>query len=516
MFDELIMQLFSPEREVSEAARLALIDSGYDAVEPLIKYVRTPDPRRRMRVLDVLGTLADVRSTKAIASSMTDDHNTDVRVAAALTLIAIDDTAALDALFLALRDLMPQVKSAAIRVVGAYGVQSAVPHLLRLMKSESEEHVAGLVRTESVVYESALVLGEQFQVPEVESFWLEALGKGESEHLLDAIRVLGILRSAAAVDMLLGNLHAPDAATRVAAAEALGQIGAAAAVDPLLLALARDTAGDVRAACAEALGHLHDRYAVEPLKDALQDSDHAVQLAAVTALGQLGGEDVVVALLTVLQGDTLPQTRSAIARALGHLGDPAGTRALELLLLNDGDYNVQYSAALGLADLANPRAIEVLRAGLRQDNPLLQQAAARGLGLVRDAHAAPAIYELLQSPERGVRHAAAIALMQIDADYAQDGFSTLVADLFHGDYEVCWFTLRSLQEYPHPRFLKPLEAVLADSDGNTRALAAEVLGAIGSTAAIQHLVPHLQDTDWAVRRAARMALIKLGYFVSKL
>lgn len=516
MYDELILQLFSPEREESEAARLALIDSGYDAVEPLIGYIRTPDPRRRMRILDVLGTLADVRSTKAVATSMTDDLKADVRAAAALTLIAIDDTAALDALFLALRDLTPHVKLAVIRVLGAYGVQSAIPPLLRLLQWETTPNDAELIRTEAVACAAALVLGEQFHVPEVEPFWLEILGRGESEYLLSAIRVLGILRSAAAVDMLLTNLHASDAAIRAAAAEALGQIGAAAAVDPLLLVLARDTEGDVRAACAEALGKLHDRYAVEPLKDALQDAYHPVQLAAITALGQLGGEDVVVALLSILQGDTLPQTRSAIARTLGHLGDPAGTRALELLLLNDGDYNVQYSAALGLADLANPRAIEVLHVGLRQDNPLLQQAAARGLGLVRDAHAAPSVYELLQSTERGVRHAAAIALMQIDADHAQDGFSTLVADLFHGDYDVCWFTLRSLQEYPHPRFLKPLEAVLADNDGNTRALAAEVLGAIGSTAAIQYLVPHLQDVDWAVRRATRLALIKLGYFVSKL
>lgn len=504
MFERLIQQLFATERSVAETARLALIDSGPMAVEPLLAALKHPQPQRRLRILEVLGILADLRTTPSVVSLLQNDPNPEVRVAAASTLIAIDDVEAIDPLLMALQDSDLQVRLAVVRVLGAYGIETAVPHLLKQLAYPP------------VAYEAALVLGEHFHTQAIEPFWLEVLGQGDLTYQLDAIRVLGELRSPAAVDLLLVALNAPDSAIRAAAAHALGRVGAAAAVDPLLYCLARESVGAVRAAAAEALGYLNDRYAVEPLKDALHDRYAPLQQAAITALGLLGGEDIVVALLSILQQDALPQTRSAIARALGHLGDPAGTRALELLFLNDGDYNVQYSAALGLADLANPRAIEILRSALLQEKPLILQAAARALGLVRDSGTTARMNDLLQNPERGVRHAAAIALLQINDDYTQEALSTLISDLFHADYEVCWFTLRSLQEYPNHRFLKPLEAVLADSDGNTRALAVEVLGAIGSSEAIAYLVPHLHDADWAVRRATRLALIKLGYFVSNL
>ena len=64
--------------------------------------------------------------------------------------------------------------------------------------------------------------------------------------------------------------------TRRTAAEALGQLGDARAVEPLTAALG-DRNGAVRKAAAEALGQLGDARAVEPLTTALGHADNAVR-----------------------------------------------------------------------------------------------------------------------------------------------------------------------------------------------------------------------------------------------
>ena len=66
---------------------------------------------------------------------------------------------------------------------------------------------------------------------------------------------------------------------RVSAAGALGQLGDARAVEPLIAALAdRDSA--VRVSAAGALGQLGNAQAVEPLIAALADRDSDVRVSA--------------------------------------------------------------------------------------------------------------------------------------------------------------------------------------------------------------------------------------------
>ena len=70
------------------------------------------------------------------------------------------------------------------------------------------------------------------------------------------------------------------------AAEALGEIGDARAVEPLILAL-KDEYWEVRRRAAEALGEIGDARAVEPLKKALNDESRGVREAARDALEKI-------------------------------------------------------------------------------------------------------------------------------------------------------------------------------------------------------------------------------------
>jgi HEAT repeat protein len=96
-----------------------------------------------------------------------------------------------------------------------------------------------------------------------------------------AIRALGQIGDARAVEPLIALLHEHDPLLRVEVAEALGQLRDARAVEPLLFMLSGGYAEC--AAAAKALGVMGDPRAIPPLLDLLYDSDEAMRRAAARA-----------------------------------------------------------------------------------------------------------------------------------------------------------------------------------------------------------------------------------------
>jgi HEAT repeat protein len=124
---------------------------------------------------------------------------------------------------------------------------------------------------------------------------LAAVGSGDSEVSALAAEIIGRLGDARAVEPLivvLENREQGDPACSQAAAEALGRIGDARAVEPLAAALADDKARDnTRGAAAEALGRIGDARAVGPLVAALEADVWLVRRAAANALVALYRSD---------------------------------------------------------------------------------------------------------------------------------------------------------------------------------------------------------------------------------
>ena len=103
----------------------------------------------------------------------------------------------------------------------------------------------------------------------------------------DAAVALGQIGDASAVAPLMSALKSPAVDVRKSAAEALGQIGDRGAAEPLIAAL-KDASWSVRRAAADALGQIRDPSAIEGLRAALEDHDSNVRRAATDALGALG------------------------------------------------------------------------------------------------------------------------------------------------------------------------------------------------------------------------------------
>ena len=109
---------------------------------------------------------------------------------------------------------------------------------------------------------------------------------------VEIIRALGRYPSPAADVILKQALADADTHVRIAACEAWGKRGDAAATKVLSDTLRSDVEADVRLAAAKALGECKNKEAVTALGEALNDADPAMQYRAMLSLQQITGKDL--------------------------------------------------------------------------------------------------------------------------------------------------------------------------------------------------------------------------------
>jgi hypothetical protein len=128
------------------------------------------------------------------------------------------------------------------------------------------------------------------------------------------------------VKLMLACLKSTDPYVRLDAAQKLGDLGNAEAVNPLIGAL-KDENLYVRAYAAEALGKLRDSRAAPPLIAAMHDKDSFVQAHITMAMGELGDPKAVNPLFALLL-DHNEAIKPYAAWALAELRDSGVVKSL--------------------------------------------------------------------------------------------------------------------------------------------------------------------------------------------
>ena len=141
----------------------------------------------------------------------------------------------------------PVVCQKVAEALGRSGDRSAVPVLIRLLRSDAA--CAWWQASEALA-----AIGDRAAVPPL----VATLGKGSANARAAAAHALGMLRDPAALDGLTEAVGAGDAAVRCAAAKALGQLGDAAAA-PALAQVLSDPDPETRAAAVASFGELVGR-----------------------------------------------------------------------------------------------------------------------------------------------------------------------------------------------------------------------------------------------------------------
>ncbi len=337
-------------------------------------------------------------------------------------------------------------------------------------------------------------------------------------------------RIAAAVDALVGSLghvepaafgllESSDGSVASDGAQILGRRRCAAAL-PRLAQLANGTDDNVAMAAIEAIGRIGGEGAIDLLIAAIQSGSFFRAFPAIDVLGRTG-DPSAVAPLAALLGD--PRYAIEAARALGSSGQPLALPPLSALLVRPNDAEVRVAAAAlveigdryterfgpnrvvgdGIASIDAALANRRVSHALLQANPSERTSLCRVLGLLGVASAVPSLVELLDAEPEAAQAAAAVL-----SSLSRDAEPYLVAALRDSTSERRLLLLPIVGRRPSAR--QEVLSCLRDDNSGVRALACDALAKLGDTDAVGDLFGLLRDSDARVSQAAVAAIEALG------
>ena len=426
---------------------------------------------------------------------MLKDRDPQYRLAAAGALYAIgpDAAEAVPALTEALGDEQVAVRAGAAQALGNIGpaARSAEEGLKKLLNdNDAEVRVSAILAMGQVTGSPspqpmvAALKDESPRVREVAGQLLVKLGQPAIASLkpavkdkdigvrAQAVQVLGRIKHADAVPILIEAMEDEDRGVRDAAVLALAETGEPAI--PALGGLLRHEDWQKRWAAAYALNSIGSTKTADQLVRALNDSDERVRDLAVAAMTRLG-KDAIDAL-----------AKAAIDKEAG----------------------LRHSAILSLGAMEDAQTIPILQNALKDEDPFVREAAVAGLGNTRSPKALPVLGEALQSDDAKVRADAVQAMAKV----GKDALEPLVAASKHDEWAVRRAAAEGLGMLDLVDSVAPLNRLLTDDDARVRSAAASGLARLGPAArlSITPLINALKDESDQVRDAASFALSRIA------
>jgi HEAT repeat protein len=284
--EPLLSCLFDADSAIARAAANALGEIGdARAVEPVIALLHYPAGHAQDAAASALGKIGDRRAVVPLMEALSLPV---ARAAAAGALGELADPRSAEALMRVLDDGNSTVRRSAARALGRIRDPRAVEELC-LMLADVEHGPREA---------AAVALGEIGDARAVGPL-IEALAAKSLSIRWSAARSLGEIGDRRAVAPLVPLLEEQSGSTRKATSEALARIGGAEAAKALVDALQRHQ-GNMQAPMADALVEIGVD-AIEPCIDALGHRDCWVRSAAANALGKIGATAAVPSLTAALE-----------------------------------------------------------------------------------------------------------------------------------------------------------------------------------------------------------------------
>ncbi len=177
--------------------------------------------------------------------------------------------------------------------------------------------------------------------------------------------------------------------------------------------LLEDSSADVRRTAALSLGKIAHPDGIPPLINALKDEDPKVREHSAWALGQIGpdlSDEAVNGLIHAL-GDNVLAVKHAVASALGWVEPDTDRVQLLKEVLAISEVETRKAVIQVLTAFDTPSAYEVILPSLNDPDPRVRQVAVSGLGELADRRAVPLLRKrLIKDSDEGVRTEAAFRL----------------------------------------------------------------------------------------------------------
>jgi len=220
-----------------------------------------------------------------------------------------------------------------------------------------------------------------------------------------AVRALVLYPDPRFADFLVGMLHGEDLSVRRNAIRALGELGAAAPIEPLIAVLQapvpkakpgepEPSIHGEKGDAIRTLGVIGTPAAVNALRQYIQAAPETPELEvqAILALAPHGDRSDIPWLQARLQSPS-PLVRAAAATALGDIGNPAAQAAL-MLTTGDNESLVRAAIAKALGQIGTVYASQQLAVMMNDPDPTVRAMAIWGLGVTKDQGAVAALSDI--------------------------------------------------------------------------------------------------------------------------
>ncbi|GBF81924.1 HEAT repeat domain-containing protein [Aphanothece sacrum] len=252
---------------------------------------------------------------------------------------------------------------------------------------------------------------------------------------------------------------------------------------------------------------------VDPVILAQAQTDNLLQMVSEQIAEQTFdfNNQEILQLLVESLGDKRGMTRLRCAETLHEIGTSA-TPYLLTALANHPDVVVRRASAKTLTLIADPTAVPHLIHSLLNDEDTVVKGSSVG-ALARIGE--PAVASLLdilaanEHPESTKGHAA-WALAFIGTEAKEYLYQAIASDSPVVRAAVVGAIAKVAQEEPKPDLFDILINSLTDTDENVRCEAAAALGNVAYQPAIPNLIELLNHQDGESRKAAALALMKIG------
>lgn len=332
--------LFATETEVVviDRAYLYLKDAAEKAEPHFMAGLRSPSEQGRLRSMEGLRGLKSEKAVQPVADALENDASEAVREAAAGYLVS-QGLKAESSLVKALSSPNVKVRLLAIQSLGGIKSEKPLEQIARLFREDKDREI----HKKSFEYLQKIGL-------RAEKDLLFALGDDDKEIRRQAILALGNARSEAAIGRLLDFLVELDPVMKSAAMDSLVRIGPKA-IEAVKAAV---TAGKLKPRAADGILALYYQEEVERLLDVLvtDEGGSGFYEGQFGDLEKFGKEKALPVLLR-------------IASEPGYVFRLSERRER----VSAYEQRMRELAIMALGDFGDPRAIEVLKEGLKDASP---------------------------------------------------------------------------------------------------------------------------------------------------